>query len=126
MLSWRRAGIIMAEMNGNLTSCARPPLQLLERGGLARHLAGGLVASFRRQAGFKRQGFASGLALCRVVLACYVQAQTAQETLVTVAAVRDRTVAHAQRQPPVRVRGVVTFFDEALFSRFFQDGTAGI
>jgi signal transduction histidine kinase len=116
----------MAEMNGNLTSCARPPLQLLERGGLARHLAGGLVASFRRQAGFKRQGFASGLALCLVVLACYVQAQTAQETLVTVAAVRDLTVAQAQRQPPVRLRGVVTFFDEALFSRFFQDGTAGI
>ena len=66
------------------------------------------------------------MALCLVGLAFDVQAQTAQPTLVTVAAVRDLTVAQAQRQPPVRLRGVVTFFDEALYSRFFQDDTAGI
>jgi len=32
----------------------------------------------------------------------------------------------AQAQLPVRLRAVVTFFDEALYSRFIQDSTAGI
>lgn len=49
----------------------------------------------------------------------------AQE-LQTAAAVRGLTVGQAQQHPPVKLRGVVTFFDENLYSRFIQDETAGI
>lgn len=44
----------------------------------------------------------------------------------TAAAVRGLTVEQAQQQRRVRLRGVVTFSDESLFSRFIQDDTAGI
>jgi PAS domain S-box-containing protein len=50
----------------------------------------------------------------------------AAEQLRTAAEVRGLTVEQAQRQLPVKLRGVVTFFDENLFSRFIQDETAGI
>jgi signal transduction histidine kinase len=49
-----------------------------------------------------------------------------QSELRTAAEVRRLTVAQAQEQSPVRLRGVVTFFDEVLYSRFVQDETAGI
>lgn len=52
-------------------------------------------------------------------------ALTGQE-LRTAAEVRGLTVAEAQRQTRVKLQGVVTFFDETLFSRFIQDETAGI
>ena len=55
-----------------------------------------------------------------------VLAQATVEELRTVASVRGLTVEQAQRQMPVRLRGVVTFFDESLFSRFIQDESAGI
>ena len=48
------------------------------------------------------------------------------EELRTAAAVRRLTVEEAKQQRPVRLRGVVTFFEESLFSRFIQDETAGI
>ena len=44
----------------------------------------------------------------------------------TVVAVRALTVEQTQQKTPVRLHGVVTFYDEALFSRFVQDETAGI
>ncbi len=44
----------------------------------------------------------------------------------TAAEVRGLSVEQAQHHHPVRLRGVVTFFDETLFSRFLQDTTAGI
>ena len=47
-------------------------------------------------------------------------------TLTTAAAVRNLTVAQAEQHYPVKLRGVVTFYDDALFSRFIQDETAGI
>ncbi len=50
----------------------------------------------------------------------------AAEELRTAASVRGLTVEQAQQHAPVRLRGVVTFFDENLFSRFIQDETAGI
>ena len=53
-------------------------------------------------------------------------AQEPPAELRTAAAVRGLTVEQAERQLPVRLRGVVTFFDEGLFSRFLQDDTAGI
>jgi hypothetical protein len=40
--------------------------------------------------------------------------------------IRNLAAAEAARQHPVKIRGVVTFHDEALFSRFVQDDTAGI
>jgi signal transduction histidine kinase len=49
-----------------------------------------------------------------------------QSELRTAAEVRRLTVAQAQEKSPVRLRGVVTFFDEVLYSRFVQDETAGI
>src|SRR5690606_2986924 len=44
----------------------------------------------------------------------------------TAAAVRFLSVEQARQNLPVRLRGVVTFFDAALYSRFIQDETAGI
>lgn len=44
----------------------------------------------------------------------------------TVAEVRALTTEQAARQYPVRLRGVITFFNQSLYSRFVQDNTAGI
>lgn len=55
----------------------------------------------------------------------FATATKAQE-LRTAAAVRGLTIEQAQQHPPVKLRGVVTFFDANLFSRFMQDETAGI
>jgi len=56
-----------------------------------------------------------------------VLAEEEQPRLLTAAAqVRNLTVAEAERHHPVKLRGVVTFYDDALFSRFIQDETAGI
>ena len=65
-------------------------------------------------------------AACGAAAACLVGAQTPPEELRTAAAVRGLTVEEAQQPRRVRLRGVVTFFDESLFSRFVQDETAGI
>ena len=48
------------------------------------------------------------------------------QELRTAIQVRSMTVEQAQRHESVKLRGVVTFFDETLFSRFIQDETAGI
>ena len=48
------------------------------------------------------------------------------DELHTVAAVRGLSGQTAPLQIPLRLRGVVTFFDEQLYSRFIQDDTAGI
>ena len=48
------------------------------------------------------------------------------EELHTVAAIRGLTVEQTQQRIPVRLRGVVTFFDDNLYSRFIQDETAGM
>jgi len=54
-------------------------------------------------------------------------AAQSQETQITSAAELRRLTAHQAAQHfPVKLRGVVTFFDEGLFSRFVQDETAGI
>lgn len=53
-------------------------------------------------------------------------AQSTNEELHTIAAVRDLTVEEASEHRRVRLRGVVTFYEENFFSRFIQDDTAGI
>jgi signal transduction histidine kinase len=55
-----------------------------------------------------------------------VAAEIASEEIHTAAAVRGLSFSQAEKPMPVRLRGVVTFFDENLFSRFIQDDTAGI
>lgn len=64
--------------------------------------------------------------LVGTLLALVAHAQPTNEILVTAAAVRGLTVEQAQTPIHVRLRGVVTFFDENLYSRFIQDDTAGI
>lgn len=41
-------------------------------------------------------------------------------------AIRQLSAEQTQEKIPVHLRGVVTFYDESLFSRFIQDETAGI
>ncbi len=53
-------------------------------------------------------------------------AQTPTNELRTVEAIRELTVAQTEQKIPVRLHGVITFFDERLYSRFLQDDTAGI
>jgi hypothetical protein len=53
-------------------------------------------------------------------------ADSPDQVLTTVAAVRSLSAAEAAKHYPVKLHGVVTFFDEGLFSRFIQDNTAGI
>lgn len=55
-----------------------------------------------------------------------LSAQTDQGILTTVAQIRSLSAAEAGKQHPVKLRGVVTFYDDGLFSRFIQDDTAGI
>ena len=52
--------------------------------------------------------------------------QAYSEELRTVEAIRELTVAQTEQKIPVHLHGVVTFFDEQLFSHFIQDDTAGI
>jgi signal transduction histidine kinase len=50
---------------------------------------------------------------------------SAQE-LRTVEAIRELSVAQTEQKIPVHLHGVITFFDDRLYSRFLQDDTAGI
>jgi PAS domain S-box-containing protein len=60
-------------------------------------------------------------------LLCQLGAAQSQERVITNAAeLRRLTAEEAERYFPVKLRGVITFFDEPLFSRFLQDDTAGI
>ncbi len=53
-------------------------------------------------------------------------AQAADQAITSAAAIRNLSAEDAARGLPVKLRGVVTFFDDGLFSRFIQDETAGI
>ena len=55
-----------------------------------------------------------------------IEAQSPTLELRTVSDIRNLTVEEMNQKIPVRLNGVVTFFDESLFSRFIQDETAGI
>lgn len=50
----------------------------------------------------------------------------ANQELTTASAIRALSVEQSKQNFPVHLRGVVTFFDENLFSHFIQDETAGI
>jgi signal transduction histidine kinase len=78
----------------------------------------------RRPAGFARGGRIFHFITAAVVLV--FAGPTPAEELRTAASVRGLTIEQAQQHMPVKLRGVVTFFDENLYSRFIQDETAGI
>jgi signal transduction histidine kinase len=63
---------------------------------------------------------------CFASVAIRVDAQARVTELHSVAAIRGLTMEQLQQKIPVQLRGVVTFYDESLFSRFIQDETAGI
>ncbi len=80
-------------------------------------------ASGRSLSGAPRAGLFGLLALA--LLARNPRSLGAAE-LQTATEVRTLSAAAAAEHQPVHLRGVVTFFDETLFSRFIQDDTAGI
>lgn len=72
--------------------------------------------------------------LCMILGALAAHAQKVQATgpvetpteLRTANEVRRLSPEQAQKGIPVHLRGVVTFYDETIYSRFIQDATAGI
>jgi hypothetical protein len=83
-------------------------------------------SSSLRRIGMLPVGFVLACAIHADAFPSEVNAQTPTTVLHTAAALRGLTVEQAQQQVRVHLRGVVTFFDENLYSRFIQDGTAGI
>lgn len=75
-----------------------------------------------------RDSGATGFAIFLVffLLPVFVKALAQDLELRTAAEIRRLTPQQAAQRLPVRLRGVVTFYDGALFSRFVQDETAGI
>ncbi len=65
-----------------------------------------------------------GIAIMGVLPA--IHAESVEPTLTTAAAVRGLSADDAEKHLPVKLHGVVTFYDDGLFSRFVQDDTAGI
>lgn len=61
-----------------------------------------------------------------VTLPLFAKAQAPAGELRTVAEVRALTVEEARQPRRVKLRGVVTFFEENLYSRFIQDETSGV
>ena len=57
---------------------------------------------------------------------CRAQAQETLPVLTQAAQIRRLTSTEAQRQYPIRLRGVLTYYVPALRLTFFQDSTAGI
>ena len=72
------------------------------------------------------RGLARGAVLLFAILAGTGRGFGVGEELRTVAAIRALNLEQSKENIPVHLRGVVTFFDEALFSHFIQDATAGI
>ncbi len=66
------------------------------------------------------------LFLAAFCLVAIFPAQTHGAELRTVSAIRALSVEQLQQNISVRLDGVVTFFDESLYSHFIQDDTAGI
>ena len=64
--------------------------------------------------------------LCVAVPRSGLTAESQDKVLTTAAEVRNLSAADAAKHHPVKLHGVVTFYDDGLFSRFVQDQTAGI
>jgi len=75
---------------------------------------------------FSSRAFAFRVLLGLLQVASFPVGSRAAEELRTASEIRRLTPEQAAQKIPVRLRGVVTFFDENLYSRFVQDETAGI
>ena len=77
-----------------------------------------------------KPAFKTQLVLLIILMAGGVRSKSAEKSaapeLHTAAQVRNLTPEQAAQSLPVRIKGVVTFYDESLYSRFVQDETAGI
>ena len=76
-----------------------------------------------------REAAGSVIALLVFILAgclCLHGEDSPLRELRTAEQIRQLTPEQAARRYPVRLRGVVTFFDQAHYFRFMQDDTAGI
>ena len=82
--------------------------------------------SFLRPAGLWLRWLQIAVSFHVAMLLFHAGAQAPAGELRTAAEVRNLTVDEAQQHRPIRLRGVVTFFNEDLFSHFLQDDTAGI
>lgn len=69
---------------------------------------------------------ACGLGIFLAGISCGLPLPAATNELQAIAEIRNLPMEQMSKKIPVRLRGVVTFFDESLFSRFIQDETAGI
>jgi len=85
-----------------------------------------LLTTFLRQTGWLCGRLWIAFVSLAVVLPFCAGAQTTTQELHTAAAVRSLTEEEAQQHRQVRLRAVVTFYEEIFFSRFIQDDTAGI
>jgi signal transduction histidine kinase len=74
----------------------------------------------------RRLGAMMAVSVGMAAISFAARAQTAPAELHAISAIRGLTVEQTEQKIPVRLRGVVTFFDESLYSRFIQDETAGI
>jgi len=70
-----------------------------------------------------RKLFPLAILLCGPILEARGQSP---EEITTAVEVRELSAAEADARLPVRLQGVVTFFDEVVYGRFIQDDTAGI
>jgi PAS domain S-box-containing protein len=77
-----------------------------------------------------RARFSVGWLLLSLLLCAFQgqsgEAESRERQITTAAELRRLTPEEAGRFFPVKLRGVVTFFDEGVFYRFIQDETAGI
>jgi signal transduction histidine kinase len=64
--------------------------------------------------------------VCACAAACLPGLSAEKEELTTAASVRALTLEQARQKQRVRLRGVVTFFEPGIASRFMQDDSAGI
>jgi signal transduction histidine kinase len=78
------------------------------------------------RASWSRGWFLAFALLLGVTVASRSAAQTTNTVLRTAAAVHGLTVEQAQQHLPVQLRGVVTFYEATLYSRFIQDETSGV
>ena len=74
-----------------------------------------------------RPGFIlKALLLCLAAPRCGLSVENGKQIFTTAASVRSLSAEEAGKQYPVKLHGVVTFYDETLYSRFIQDETSGI
>lgn len=83
-------------------------------------------AQFPERANHRRWRLARLASLLAILLQFPLQGDAADRVLQTAAEVRALSVEQAGQHARLRLRGVVTFYSESLYSRFIQDDTAGI